>query len=82
MGKGNEEGKPVLLPGEHSLHCPGEAHGAQPSLEISSGSGGSKLSICIPVTATSVLFMARELNISSHLRDGLEIHMPVMRGEQ
>lgn len=82
VGKGNEEEKPVLLPGEHSLRCPGEAHGDQPSLGISSGSGSSKLSICIPVTATSGLFMARELNISSHLREGLEIHMHVMRGEQ
>lgn len=80
VGKGNDGGKAVLLPAEHSLRCPGEAHGDQPSPEIKGGSGSSKPSICSPVT--SVLFMAGELNTSSHLREELGIHMHVMRGGQ
>lgn len=75
MGRGNDEGRPVLLPGEHSLCCPGKALGDQPSLEIRDGTGGSTLSICNPVTVTFVLLTAGELNISSHLREELGNHV-------
>lgn len=82
VGKDNDEGKTVLLPGEHSQCWPGKARDDQPSLEVRGGSGNSKLSICSPVTVTFMLFMAGELSTSSHLGEELRIHMHVMRGGQ